>query len=130
MTFFKIGMFQRLDRMRKHSFGSMALFGENNNSTISGVWFWRGHDLAFEVSSIDAHRMYFPESNTVQLQPEHNVIEKTSLQLSEDLQIDYESYEWKKLDPDSDETKKLVKEYFMWEGDFGGKKFNQGKIFK
>jgi elongation factor 1-gamma len=92
------GMFQRLDRMRKHAFGSMVLFGENNNSTISGVWFWRGQGLAFE--------------------------------LSEDLQIDYESYDWKKLDANSEETKKLIKEYFTWEGDFGGKKFNQGKIFK
>lgn len=52
------------------------------------------------------------------------------LQLSEDLKIDYESYSWKKLDPNSEETKKLVNEYFRWEGDFGGKKFNQGKIFK
>ena len=32
--------------------------------------------------------------------------------------------------PKSEETKKLVNEYFLWEGDFGGKKFNQGKIFK
>ncbi|XP_055331164.1 elongation factor 1-gamma-A-like [Paramacrobiotus metropolitanus] len=92
------GMFQRLDKMRKHSFGSMVLFGENNNSTISGVWFWRGQGLAFE--------------------------------LSPDWQVDYESYEWKKLDPDAQETKKMVDEYFAWEGDFGGKKFNQGKIFK
>jgi len=52
------------------------------------------------------------------------------LQLSEDLQIDYDSYAWTKLDADSDETKKLVEEYLSWEGDFGGKKFNQGKIFK
>jgi elongation factor 1-gamma len=92
------GMFQRLDRMRKHAFGSVIVFGEDNKSTISGVWFWRGHDLAFT--------------------------------LSDDLQIDYESYNWRKLDPDSAETKKLVDEYFAWEGDFGGKKFNQGKIFK
>jgi elongation factor 1-gamma len=92
------GMFQRLDRLRKHGFGSMCIFGEDYKNTISGVWFWRGQDLAFT--------------------------------LSEDLQVDYESYEWKKLDFDSDETKKLVTEYFTWEGDFGGKKFNQGKIFK
>ncbi|XP_064466518.1 elongation factor 1-gamma-like [Ornithodoros turicata] len=92
------GMFQRLDRMRKHAFASMILFGEDNNSTISGVWVWRGHDLAFL--------------------------------LSEDWQIDYESYDWKKLSPDAPETKKLVDEYFKWEGEFGGKKFNQGKIFK
>jgi len=52
------------------------------------------------------------------------------VQLSEDLQIDYESYSWTKLDANSDETKKLVEEYLSWEGDFGGKKFNQGKIFK
>jgi len=52
------------------------------------------------------------------------------VQLSEDLQIDYESYTWSKLDANSDETKKLVEEYLCWEGDFGGKKFNQGKIFK
>ena len=69
-------MFQRLDRMRKHSFGRVVLFGENNNSTISGVWFWRGHDLAFEVSYINAHRMYFKKSNTIQLQPEPNFKDK------------------------------------------------------
>jgi len=92
------GMFQRLDKMRKNAFGSMCLFGTDNKSTISGVWFWRGLDLAFT--------------------------------LSPDWQVDFESYEWKKLDPNSEETKKMVNEYLMWEGDFGGKKFNQGKIFK
>ncbi len=50
--------------------------------------------------------------------------------MSDDLKVDYESYSWKKLDPDSEETKKLVKEYFSCEGDFGGKKYNQAKIFK
>merc|ERR1712055_769373 len=44
------GFFQRLDRMRKHAFGSMCIFGENNMSSISGVWCWRGQDLAFELS--------------------------------------------------------------------------------
>lgn len=92
------GMMQRLDRMRKHAFGSMALFGEDNNSTISGIWVWRGHELAFK--------------------------------LSEDWQIDYESYSWKKLDANNPADQKLVNEYLRWEGDFGGKKFNQGKIFK
>jgi len=92
------GMFQRLDKMRKNAFGSMCVFGTDNNSSISGIWIWRGQELAFL--------------------------------LSEDWQIDYESYEWKKLDPNSEETKKMVNEYLLWEGDFGGKKFNQGKIFK
>ena len=42
-------MFQRLEKMRKHAFGSVALFGENNNSQIAGIWFWRGHELAFKL---------------------------------------------------------------------------------
>ncbi|KAG9346302.1 hypothetical protein JZ751_006613, partial [Albula glossodonta] len=52
--------------------------------------------------------------------------------LSEDWQIDYESYAWRKLDVDSEECKTMVKEYFAWEGEFKhvGKAFNQGKVFK
>jgi len=92
------GMFQRLDRMRKHAFGSVIVFGEDNNSTLSGLWIWRGQDLAFT--------------------------------LSDDLQTDFESYDWVKLDPNTEDTKKKITEYFSWEGDFDGKKFNQGKIFK
>jgi len=93
------GMYQRLDKMRKQAFASVCLFGEDNNSTISGIWVWRGHDLAFT--------------------------------LSPDWQIDYESYDWKKLDPKSEETKKLVEQYFSWTGtDKQGRKFNQGKVFK
>jgi elongation factor 1-gamma len=92
------GMMQRLDKMRKNCFASICLFGENNNSTITGLWLWRGDELAFE--------------------------------LSPDWQVDYESYDWTKVDPKAESTKKLIKEYLTWEGDFDGKKFNQGKIFK
>ncbi|XP_059062782.1 elongation factor 1-gamma [Achroia grisella] len=93
------GMFQRLDKMRKQAFSSVCLFGTDGDSTISGVWVWRGHELAFP--------------------------------LSPDWQIDYESYDWKKLDPANEETKKLVQQYFSWTGtDKQGRKFNQGKIFK
>lgn len=93
------GMFQRLDKLRKHAFGSCCLFGENNNSTISGIWVWRGPGLVFE--------------------------------LSEDWQIDYSSYDWKKLDPNAQDTKDMVNKYLCWVGeDEGGRKFNQGKIFK
>jgi len=93
------GMYQRLDKMRKQAFASMCLFGEDNNSSISGVWVWRGQELAFT--------------------------------LSPDWQIDYEVYDWKKLDPNSNDTKELVKQYFSWTGtDKQGRKFNQGKIFK
>ncbi|XP_038075313.1 elongation factor 1-gamma-like [Patiria miniata] len=42
------GMFQRLDKMRKHSFASVIIFGEDYKSTISGLWFWRGQNLIFE----------------------------------------------------------------------------------
>jgi len=93
------GMFQRIDKMRKAAFASVCLFGGDNDSTISGIWVWRGQDLAFELS---------PE-----------------------WQVDYEVYDWKKLDPKSEETKKLVTQYFSWAGqDKQGRKFNQGKIFK
>lgn len=92
------GMYQRLEKLKKNAFASVCLFGTDNNSTISGVWIWRGHELVFP--------------------------------LSRDWQIDYESYDWKKLDPEDEKTRKIVNEYLMWEGDFDGKKFNQGKIFK
>ncbi|PZC84619.1 hypothetical protein B5X24_HaOG204649 [Helicoverpa armigera] len=93
------GMFQRLDKMRKQAFASVCLFGADNDSSISGVWVWRGQELAFP--------------------------------LSPDWQIDYESYEWRKLDPAAADTKRLVHDYFSWSGtDKQGRKFNQGKIFK
>jgi len=92
------GMFQRLEKLKKHGFGSMCLFGSDNNSSISGIWIWRGQELAFE--------------------------------LCPDWQIDYDVYSWKKLDPKNEADKKRVNEYLLWEGDFNGKKFNQGKIFK
>jgi hypothetical protein len=47
------GMYQRLDKMRKNAFASMCLFGSDNDSSISGIWIWRGQDLAFEVSASD-----------------------------------------------------------------------------
>lgn len=94
------GALQRLDKARKQSFGSMIVFGEDNNNTIAGLWVWRGQDLMFK--------------------------------LSEDWQVDYESFDWKKLDPKSDETKKLVELFFKQaEGsEYKGKKLNDGKIFK
>jgi len=93
------GMFQRLDKMRKNAFASVCLFGEDDNSSISGIWIWRGQDLLFTQSP--------------------------------DWQIDYDCYEWKKLDATSTETKNLVQQYLSWNGaDKQGRKFNQGKIFK
>uniref|UniRef100_A0A8C5KYB1 Elongation factor 1-gamma-like n=1 Tax=Jaculus jaculus TaxID=51337 RepID=A0A8C5KYB1_JACJA len=58
--------------------------------------------------------------------------QELALPLSPDWQVDYESHTWRKLDPGSEETQTLVREYFTWEGAFQhvGKAFNQGKIFK
>merc|ERR1739848_397377 len=93
------GMFQRLEKMKKNAFASAILFGENNNSSISGIWVWKGQELAFD--------------------------------LCEDWAIDSGSYDWKKLDPKSDECKNLITQYWKWEGnDLEGRKFNQGKILK
>merc|ERR1712083_1198589 len=84
---------------KKNSFASCCLFGKDNDSSISGIWVFKGHELAFE--------------------------------LSEDWQIDYASYDWKKLDSKSEECKKLVGQYWKWEGeDQKGRAFNQGKILK
>jgi len=53
------------------------------------------------------------------------------VQLSQDWQVDYESYQWTKLDPSDEGTKKLVHQYLSWTGnDKQNRPFNQGKIFK
>lgn len=52
-------------------------------------------------------------------------------QLCDDWTVDYESYNWTKLDPKEESTKALVDQYFKWVGkDKQGRAFNQGKIFK
>merc|ERR1712212_1347845 len=43
------GMFQRIEKLRKHAFASVLIFGENGNFEIEGVWIWRGHDLVFPL---------------------------------------------------------------------------------
>lgn len=53
-----------------------------------------------------------------------------AFELSEDWQVDYEVYSWKKLDPKDQETKKLVDVFFRREGTYKELAFNQGKIFK
>merc|ERR1712025_765070 len=44
------GMFQRLEKLKKNAFASAMLFGENNNSSISSIWVFKGHQLAFELN--------------------------------------------------------------------------------
>jgi len=46
---------------------------------------------------------------------------------------DYSSYDWKKLDHKDEKDRKLIEDYFAWDGEFGGNRpaFNeQGKVFK
>lgn len=43
---------------------------------------------------------------------------------------DCEHYEWKRVDVNNAADKALVEDFWAWDGNFGGKSFNQGKIFK
>lgn len=47
-----------------------------------------------------------------------------------DWTTDYESYDWRKMNPDDENDRKLVDQFFKWEGDVKGMKFTDGKIFK
>merc|ERR1712141_360141 len=87
-----------LDKMRKHSFGSVAVLQDTDKLEISGVWFWKGQDLAFDLCA--------------------------------DWQVDYETYDWTKLDSDNADHRMMVQEYFAWEGKFGGKGFKDAKVYK
>lgn len=91
------GMFQRLDKMRKHSFGSVCVFGDAPNIEISGVWMWKGQDLAFD--------------------------------LSDDWKVDYDTYEWTKLDTKDEATRQMITHYFAHEG-WADKDFKDGKVWK
>ena len=43
---------------------------------------------------------------------------------------DVEHYTWRKADLNDEATRELINDFFSWDGKLGGKKFNQGKIFK
>lgn len=44
------GMYQRIEKLRKHAFASMVVGGKTRDLNITGLWFWRGQTLAFERS--------------------------------------------------------------------------------
>lgn len=56
--------------------------------------------------------------------------QELAFDLVEDWNIDAPSYDFTKLDPDSEETRKEVDKYFLWEGNFGGRPVADGKIYK
>jgi len=56
--------------------------------------------------------------------------QELAFKLNEDWNIDAESYNFRKLDWDNEEDKKLINLYLMQEGDFPGRPpVDQGKIF-
>lgn len=44
------GMFQRLEKLKKTAFASVCIFGKDKAESISGIWIFRGQELAFSVS--------------------------------------------------------------------------------
>ncbi|XP_046849796.1 elongation factor 1-gamma-A-like [Xenia sp. Carnegie-2017] len=56
--------------------------------------------------------------------------QKLGFDLSEDFQVDSPSYEFRKLNPDNEDDRKLFNDYLLGEGEFGGKVVNQDKVFK
>merc|ERR1719237_998886 len=44
------GMMQRLDKMSRHAFASCCLWGEAGKLGISGIWVFKGQQIAFEHS--------------------------------------------------------------------------------
>ncbi|KAK3796158.1 hypothetical protein RRG08_018157 [Elysia crispata] len=44
------GMFQRIEKLRKHAFGSMLVIKSGGKIGIKGLWFWRTQDLVFKLS--------------------------------------------------------------------------------
>jgi len=43
---------------------------------------------------------------------------------------DSEHYNWRKAETNDPATRELINDFWAWDGSFGGRKFNQGKIFK
>merc|ERR1712025_726674 len=90
-------------------------FYSNNDEPESVKWFWE----------------HFDHENYSIWRGDYKYNDELTFELDDNWQIDYASYNWKKLDSKSDDTKKLVDQYWKWEGtDEKGRAFNQGKIFK
>jgi hypothetical protein len=46
---------QKCDEIRKYSFGSHGIYGEEPNLVIRGIWFWRGLDVLPAVKDLDSY---------------------------------------------------------------------------
>ena len=52
------GFYQRLDHLRKYAFGSMCVFGEDNNNAISGMFIFRGPALPEAMKDVADFESY------------------------------------------------------------------------
>ena len=52
------GFYQRLDHLRKYAFGSMCVFGEDNNNAISGMFIFRGPTLPEALNEVADFESY------------------------------------------------------------------------
>ncbi|KGG52346.1 hypothetical protein DI09_185p10 [Mitosporidium daphniae] len=70
------GFFQRLEHMRKYAFGSMCVFGEENNSEISGMFIIRGGpelpEMFKEVPDFDSYVVEHVDSSDPAIRDEWN----------------------------------------------------------
>jgi len=95
------GMFQRLEKLRKNAFANMGVYG------TAGA----GNNTIAGVWLWKGQELAFP--------------------LDTNWTIDYESYNWRKLDCGNADDRKLLEESWNWEGSVAnGKKFNCGKTYK
>ncbi|EME30594.1 elongation factor EF-1 gamma subunit [Galdieria sulphuraria] len=96
------GWFQRLESLRKSTFGSILLFGQSGPAgsvEIHGVWLFVGQDIPKDMKE----------------------------------GVDFDAYEFSKLDPNNAKDRTLIENFFAWDGDFSSitnKPVNQGKVFK
>lgn len=52
------GFIQRLDKVRKYGFGSLAIFGEEPKLEVAGCWLFRGTTVPEEMTVVDDYEYY------------------------------------------------------------------------
>ena len=94
-----------IENIFRHAFASCCLWGEAGNLGISGIWVFKGQQLAFEHSE-DWQVSRFDSYCNLAL-PSHALnTAKVSV-----YQVDYASYDWVKLDPCHSDTRATVNQY-------------------
>ena len=52
------GLFARMDHMRKYTFGSFLIFGDDDNNEISGALVFRGQEIPPEIMAVGDYESY------------------------------------------------------------------------